>query len=106
MIKARKIGIILVLVGICLPTATLPFITEFNPQPEICLTSNFFGNLGNMVVLFGSSEVNASGNDAEAIHNPWIAIPYRYLFSIGVVIVCTGLGMIVLSSGRAASKSK
>jgi hypothetical protein len=47
--KTKKIGIVIILIGLCLPTATLPFISEFHPLPNVCLTSNFFGNLGNMV---------------------------------------------------------
>ena len=89
MTKAKKIGLMLIIIGMCLPTATLPFITEFRPVPEICLTSNFFRNMGNMIVVFGSEAVS-----------PLIAIPYRYLFSIGVILVCTGLGILVMTSGK------
>ncbi len=100
MTKAKKIGIILILVGICLPTATLPFITEFHPQPEICLTSNFFGNMGNMVVALGSKQTGISGKDTEIVKSPIVAVPYRYLFALGVILICTGIGIIVLSSGN------
>ena len=89
MMKAKKIGLMLIIIGMCLPTATLPFITEFKPLPEICLTSNFFRNMGNMIVVFGSEA-----------GSPLIAIPYRYLFSIGVILVCTGLGILVMTSGK------
>jgi hypothetical protein len=97
MTKAKKIGIILVLVGICLPTATLPFITEFRPHPELCLTSNFFSNLGNMVVTFGIKQMNVVASDMAAAYMPVITIPYRYLFALGVIMMCTGLGVIVVS---------
>jgi hypothetical protein len=46
----------------------------------MCLTSNFFTNMGNMILAFGSSFV----------------IPYRYLFALGVVLACTGFGVIVV----------
>lgn len=80
MTTARKTGIIIIIIGICLPTAALPFISEFRPHPELCLTSNFFTNMGNMMLAFGSSFI----------------IPYRYLFALGVVLVCTGFGIIVV----------
>lgn len=103
MTKAKKFGIILILVGICLPTATLPFITEFRPAPELCLTSNFFNNMGNMVVTFGRKQVDApdigSGNNL-------IAIPYRYLFALGVILTCTGLGTIVVSASDSPAKNQ
>ena len=86
MITAKKIALLLILFGICLPTAPMPFITEFHPQPGICLSSNFFGNLGNMMLAMGE-----------------IHVPYRYLFSSGVVLTCIGLGMLVVSSGRPSS---
>jgi hypothetical protein len=82
----RKIAIIIVLIGICLPTATMPFITEFHPEPEICLTSNVFGNLGNMVVVFGG-KYSTTGETITSI----LAVPYRYLFSTGVILICAGL---------------
>lgn len=85
---SRKIGLILIIIGACLPTAALPFITEFRPHPELCLTSNFFTNMGNMMLPFGPSFV----------------VPYRYLFSLGVVMVCAGLGTVVVSYPSAQKK--
>ena len=95
MTMTRKIGIILIIIGICLPTATLPFITEFRPAPELCLTSNFFKNMGNMVVAFGVQRIGVSGNDTGSTV---IAVPYRYLFSLGIVLVCAGLVAVVITA--------
>ena len=103
MTKAKKIGYMLIIIGMCLPTATLPFITEFNPLPEICLTSNFFRNMGNMIVVFGARQADMSGSEAAG---PLIAIPYRYLFSIGVILVCAGLGILVMTSGKASASKQ
>lgn len=99
MTKAKKIGIILALIGICLPTATLPFISEFKPVPELCLTSNFFNNMGNMVVVLGGGTLDAAVTKA-GMMSASFAIPYRYLFSIGVVLVCTGLSIVVLATNK------
>ncbi len=96
MTKYKKIGIIFVLVGLCLPTATLPFIKEFHPQPNICLTSNFFGNMGNMIVAFGTKQISLSDNETTKTYSPIIAIPYRYFFAFGAILVCIGIGTIVL----------
>ena len=97
--NTTKIGIIIILIGICLPTATMPFITQFKPVPELCLTSNFFQNLGNMVVVFGAGQMNMPISDAETMSNA-LAIPYRYLFSFGIILTCIGTGIIVLFSDR------
>ncbi len=78
--KIKKIGIILILIGLCLPTATLPFITEFHPVQNLCLTSNFFQNMGNMKIALSSRT----------------SIPYRYIFSLGVVLTFAGIGAITL----------
>jgi hypothetical protein len=102
MTRAKKIGIFLIIAALLLPSATLPFITEYHPEPGICLSSNFFSNLGNMVVAFGAKQVNMSVAGAETVYSPLIAIPYRYLFVLGINIACIGMGTIVLSSGKTA----
>lgn len=104
MTRAKKIGLIMILAGICLPTATLPFITEFKPLPELCLTSNFFQNMGNMIVVFGADKLDIVTGSAAATFSP-TAIPYRYLFSLGVILVCTGLGILVATSGNHTAKN-
>ena len=55
MARSKKTAFIIILIGVCLPTATLPFVTEFKPVPELCLTSNFFQNMGNMIVVLGGN---------------------------------------------------
>jgi hypothetical protein len=100
MTRAKKIGIFLIIAALLLPSATLPFITEYHPKPGICLTSNFFSNLGNMVVAFGTKQMNMSVAGAETVYSPLIAIPYRYLFVLGVILGCIGIGILVLSSSK------
>ena len=102
MTKAKKAALIIILVGICLPTATLPFITEFKPVPELCLTSNFFQNMGNMLVVFGTDKPSMTNGGTSATVSP-PSIPYRYLFSLVVILVCTGLGIIVAMSGGSSA---
>jgi hypothetical protein len=96
--KTKKIGIVIVLIGLCLPTATLPFISEFHPLPNVCLTSNFFGNLGNMVIAFGQDFPSSSDL---TMNTPYkAAIPYKYIFATGIILFLSGVGVIVLSSGN------
>ncbi len=99
MTTARKIGILVTLIGLFLPTVTLPFIQEFHPLPEVCLTSNFFGNLGNMVVAVGSDQTVMTGEQAGTFRNSDNGIPYRYIFSSGVLLFLTGAGIVILSPG-------
>ncbi len=105
MTTAKKAGLIFILIGICLPTATLPFITEFKPVPELCLTSNFFQNMGNMIVVLGNNNAGFASGNAGAQAIPF-SIPYRYLFSLGVILVCTGLVILVLYSGGKTEKKE
>ena len=100
MSKAKKIGIVLILVGVCLPSATLPFITQFKPVPELCLTSNFFQNMGNMVVVFGVDYKEMMSINAQ----PLLSIPYRYLFAVGVILFCVGTGIILISPSNTSKK--
>jgi len=97
----KKIGLILIILGACLPVVTLPFITEFKPVPELCLTSNFFNNMGNMIVSLGSHRDRVSGYDNV---NSSISIPYRYLFSLGVILVSAGFIILVLTTGKISSE--
>jgi len=83
--RARRVGVITVLAGLCLPVITMPYITEFLPHPEVCLSSNFFGNFSNMIVNI-----------------PFISFPYRYLFSFGIIAACIGIGTVILSSDKPA----
>jgi len=106
MTRAGKIGIFLIIAAFLLPSATLPFMTEYHPKPGICLTSNFFSNLGNMVVAFGAGQMNISVAGTETGYSPLIAIPYRYLFVLGVILGCIGIGILVLSSKFLAAGSK
>ena len=94
--KAKKIGILLILLGICLPTATLPFITEFHPAPDICLTANFFQNMQNMEVALGTRQQYRPGVTMVEMKNSNISIPYRYIFASGAVLACMGIAIIVL----------
>ena len=105
MSKAKKIGIIIALIGICLPTATLPFISEFHPLPNICLTSNFFGNLGNMVITFGSETAAHSDNALGINYNAGTMIPYKFIFASGVILFLVGIAIITLS-GSCKNKSQ
>jgi len=105
MTMAKKIGIILIIVGVCLPTAALPFITEFHPLPDVCLTSNFFKNMGNMEIVIRPAQTTVKNNTQAANYKANLAVPYRYVFALGVVLFCFGIGTLVLS-GSNRDKSK
>lgn len=98
--KVKKIGIVFILVGLCLPTVLLPFISEFHPLPNVCLTSNFFNNLGNMELVLWEKQTTLHDKIATTNYRSKMTIPYRYIFILGVVLVCTGIGMITLSGSN------
>jgi hypothetical protein len=55
--------------------------------------------MGNMVVVIGGKGkdfIAASGDKRSSL----LSIPYRYLFSFGVVLVCSGLVILVVISGN------
>jgi len=83
---AKKIGIILSLLGLCLPLLTLGFIDLFSIYPPTEPPQNLFltviTNLQHMEVFILVK-----------------AVPYRYFYSLGVLLFFTGVAFIALSGG-------
>ena len=119
MSKAKKIGIVLILIGICLPIVSLGFASNYYPRlglirniqmMEIVLRPELLGN--NIITDFQPiKEVPPEKKPKELKSNDWeivkeepikpkIAIPYKYIFALGVVLIFAGIGIIVLSSNK------
>jgi hypothetical protein len=77
----KKIGIVLIIIGICLPLALLPFITGFKEGAG--LYNNTFGI--KIVVTFAGKPVN---------------IPYRIFVAMGVAFMFMGIWCIDMAKGR------
>jgi uncharacterized membrane protein len=116
MSKAKKIGIVLILVGICLPVISLGFASGYYP------TRGLIGNIQSMEIILREesyiltpwSEDTIDTGDTgriikeEDITNNFepvpvkskIAIPYKYIFAVGIVLVFSGIGIMVLSNTK------
>jgi hypothetical protein len=112
MSKVKKIGIVLILVGICLPVITLGFTSGYSRN------AGLIGNIQRMEIVLIPGEkpspVPAPPNapppergllrfdDIPIIKpiKPELAIPYKYIFAFGVVLVFAGIGTIALSNSK------
>jgi hypothetical protein len=77
----RKVGIALIIIGICLPLALSPFITGYKEGAGV------FNNLLGIkiVVAFSGKPVN---------------IPYRIFLGMGVAFIFMGIWCIDMAKGR------
>jgi len=73
MSKYKKIGIILILVGICIPLISFVFAEGYS-------SSGFWYSVGEMYIDTGET-----------------TLPYKYLFSVGIISILTGIGFFVLA---------
>jgi hypothetical protein len=77
----KKIGIVLIIIGICLPLALSPFITGYKEGAG--LYNNIFGI--KIVVAFAGKPVN---------------IPYRIFVAMGVAFIFMGIWCIDMAKAR------
>jgi len=96
MSKNQKIGVILVLVGIGLPLVLFPFASKYNPKRGL------LGSIGRMKIVLREGEyVPPPG---ETIYGGYykgrIELPYKYPLVLGIILICTGTGLIILSKPK------
>jgi len=129
MSRAKKIGIIFILVGICLPLSLLGFVSGYYPRlglignillMEIVLRPESQGDIFDQIQAPPEAPEPAPEFDPdapmpapkpgeiitdfkpvkEAPVKPKIAIPFKYIFALSVVLVFAGTVIIVLSSNK------
>jgi len=81
--KAKKIGIVLILIGLCLPIVSFAFVSEYYLRGGSTISDFLF--------LIPRMRMGCPGGGPRGV------IPYRYIFAFGVVLVFTGIGFIALS---------
>ena len=122
----RKVGVVITLVGFCVPLASLFFVKGYHPKLGL------LGSISRMKIVLRESEyikypsprieptkeragkkkVTSSGRFSDALlrqesaereRKSEISIPYRYIGSGGIVLIFVGIGLIVLYKPRKAS---
>jgi hypothetical protein len=86
--QARRIGTILILVGLCLPIVSFAFVDNYSSEESIVT------NIMEMEVVLREGKIVISGGSFETTSKK--AIPYKYIFGLGVVLVFTGAVYITL----------
>jgi hypothetical protein len=84
--KARKIGIVLLLVGFCLPFAAFPLVDNYSPHESIMT------NIAGMEIVLKEQKLIVNGDGLKIEERK--SIQYRHIFLLGVVLVFTGAGFI------------
>ena len=94
--KAKKIGIVLLLVGFCLPFVAFPFVDNYSPHESVVT------NIQEMEIVLKEQKLIITGDGLKVEEKK--ALPYRYIFLLGVVLVFTGVGFIAISKKGKKSK--
>ncbi len=87
--QAKKIGIILLLAGVCLPFLAFPFVDNYSPHEGIV------DNIAQMEIVMREQKLIVSGGGLKLQEKS--AIQFKYIFTLGVVLILTGTGFIALS---------
>ena len=104
--KKRKIGIVLILVGLCIPILSVLFSSTYHPKAGIIwnikhteIVIREQSGLIDDLALFCSSN-NAISKSMyvgwEYIKKSRIAVPCRYVFALGIGLTAIGIGFVIL----------
>jgi len=96
--RDRRIGVILLLTGVCLPLALFPFAHNYHPL------KGFWGSLNDLEIWLWETkpEVRCDpwgiGEKLGTCPRPaeYFAVPYRYPFALGVILFFSGLAVLLL----------
>jgi hypothetical protein len=117
MTKYKKIGIILILIGICTPLISFVFASGYNPQ------LGFWWSVTRMNINLWQETVNAPETEHRDIFDRLaperqkgfvpvedlpdelkpktidvtVRLPYKYPFSLGIILILGGFGLFALS---------
>ena len=99
MTKAKKIGIILIIVGFFIPSVLYPF-TSYSPEKII--TKQLIlerGGLGYKPRI-SDLEIVLSGS---FVDKDKIALPYHYVIAFGIVLIFIGISVVALAGREKAN---
>ena len=105
MTKYKRIGIILILIGICIPLVAFVFSSGYNPK------LGFLWSITKMNIYLWTQPAKPQtpppGLDFDPYFEPHdipVVLPYKYTFGLGVIFVLSGIGFFVLSKPKKTEK--
>lgn len=87
---AKKVGILLILIGLCIPIISLGFVSKYHPRRGL------IGNLTKMELVIREDTPNSVYRILWKTYER-VAIPYKYIFAFGTIFIFTGIGLIIVS---------
>jgi len=84
MSTTKKLSILIIMVGLLLPVASLGFVKGYNPN------LGFVGSLPRMEIIYGHGISNRTSSLRDLITPVPKTIPYGYIFALGGILVCLG----------------
>lgn len=103
MTKYKRIGIFAILIGVCIPIISFAFANGYNPK------LGFWWSISRMnVILWTHEEIQKpSAADNPDPKDEWVDIntvsvvlPYKYPFSLGIILIFSGSSVLVLSKQK------
>ena len=89
--RRTRIGLVTLLMGLFLPLIALPFTQRYDPR------FGFLYNLPKMkVVIIEGPRFDMYGLPQEDTNLPRVAMPYKYFFSLGGLLILVGSSIVVL----------
>jgi hypothetical protein len=87
----KKVGVILILIGICIPILAMLFAQGYDSR------RNLISNAQNIETVFWQ-EISHPPGLSYRINT--IYIPYRYFLALGLILTATGIGLTMLSKNE------
>jgi hypothetical protein len=100
MSRGKRIGVILILVGLCIPILAMLFASGYSSGRD------FMWNVKNSGIVIWTEKKTEAPGPWQASHPLWIPtityfVPCSVFFALGIVLVATGTGFMLLSRDQA-----
>lgn len=109
MARGKKIGVVLILTGFCIPILAILFASQYNPRygfiryvqsAEIVLWKRIIPPFNPYMHVDDKNQNTIKGDIFdEIIKEEEIAyvLPYRYCFGLGIILTTIGIGLFLIS---------
>ncbi len=120
--KYKRIGIILILIGVCIPLVAFIFAIGYEPK------MGFWWSVPNMNIILWQKHLKLESSSVgsniqkpmtyeeaidivppedlpiEALRATFVLLPYKFPFSLGIILLLSGIGLFVLAKPKKNEK--